>query len=148
MGRKIVSGGGGGKMGRLFIAGNEFCAEDWDIQEVGDEQDTTNTCGGGTGEQEIGVTWLEGTINYTWDVANNPWNDPPDLSVGTKHETSKLYVHAASGEGLEDGPFYQFTLHVLNHQNTIPVKGKVTGTITFKSHGAYTLPTGNDSSGA
>ena len=147
MGRKAVSGAGG-KMGRLILDGNEFCAEDFDVQEVGDEQDTTNTCGGGQGEQEIGVTHLEGSINYTWDVANNPFATPPNLSVGSKHGNSRLYLHASAGVGLEDGPYYGLTLHVLNHQNSVPVKGKVSGTIQFKSYGAYTLPSGNDSSGA
>jgi len=145
MGRKIVSGAGG-KMGRLFLDGNEFCAEDWDIQEVGDEQDTTNTCGGGFGQQEIGVTHLEGTINYTWDVVNNPYVGPPDLNINTKHANTKLYVHASSGVGLQDGPYWELTLHILNHSNSIPVKGKVSGTISFKSHGSYTRPAGNDAS--
>ena len=146
MGRKMVSGSSG-KMGRLFIGGNEMCAEDWEINEVGDEQDTT-TCGGGAGEQEIGVTWLEGSINYTWDVADNPYVGPPRLNVGSKHADTKLYMHAASGLGFQDGPFWGLTLHVLNHQHSVPVKGKVAGTISFKSHGAFTLPTGEDSSGA
>jgi hypothetical protein len=147
MGRKIVSGQNN-KTGRLFIAGNEFCAEDWDIAEVGNEEDTTNTCGAGAAEQEIGMKRLEGTINYTWDVANNPWNNPPNLGVGTKHETTKLYINSTGGVGLEDGPFFQFTLHVLNHSNSIPIRGKVSGAVGFASHGTYILPTGNDSSGA
>jgi len=99
-------------------------------------------------EQEIGVTRLVGTINYTWDVANNPWVNPPNLSVGQKHANTKLYVNATSGAGLEDGPFFLLTLHVLNHRNNVPVKGKVSGVISFASHGSYTLPAGNDSSGA
>lgn len=147
MGRKIVSGASG-KMGRLFIGEAEFCAEDWDIKESGDEQDTTNTCGGGAGEQEIGVTWLEGSINYTWDVADNPYVGPPVLSIGSKHANTKLYMHSSPGVGLQDGRFWAFTLHVVDHSHSVPVKGKVSGTISFKSHGSFTLPTGDDSSGA
>ena len=59
-----------------------------------------------------------------------------------------MYVHATPGEGLEDGQFYELTLHVLEHSDSFPVNGKIAGTITFKSHGDYTLPTGSDSSGA
>ena len=135
-------------MARLFIGENEFCAEDWDIQEEGDEEDTTNSCGGGNTEQEIGHTWLSGSINYTWDVADNPFVNIPVLDVGSKHAETKLYVHATSGVGTQDGPFWAFTLHVLTHANTLPVRGKVTGVITFKSHGSYTLPATEDSSGA
>jgi len=145
MGRKVVSGSKG-KHGRLFIGGTEFCAEDWDISEVGDEEDTTNTCSAGYAEQEIGVTRLEGTINYTWDILNNPFDTPPNLGVGAKHASTKLYVNATAGSSAEDGPYWDFTLHVLGHQNSIPVRGKVTGTINFASHGTYTLPSGDHAS--
>lgn len=147
MGRKIVSGANG-KMGRLFIGNHEFCAEDWDIQEVGDEEDTTNTCGGGSTDQEIGHTWLEGSINYTWDVADNPFVGPPALNVGSQHAETNLFIHASSGLGNQDGPRYNLTLHVLNHSNAIAVRGKVSGTFTFKSKGTFTLPSTEDSSGA
>lgn len=147
MGRKAISGASG-KHGRLFIGEQEFCAEDWEIQEVGEEEDTTSTCSAGNAEQEIGVTQLQGTINYSWDVTRNPYVGPPNLYVGSKHAETKLYIHATPGEGLEDGPFWALTLQVMQHSFSIPVKGKVAGTIEFKSHGTYTRPTGNDSSGA
>ena len=139
MGRKAVSGWNG-LMGKLFIGGTEFCAEDWDVQEVGEEADTTNTCSAGYGEQEIGVKHLEGTINYTWDVAQNPWSAAPAMDVGTKHAGTRLYPHTDSDDQTE--PHFGLTLHVLNHQNGVPVRGKVSGTVTFKSHGIYTLPSG------
>lgn len=144
MGRKAISGAAG-KHGRLFLDGNEFCAEDWDIREIGEEEDTTSTCSAGQAEQEFGVTQLEGTINYTWDVTNNPFDNPPNLKVGEKL-TALLYVHALPGVGLQDGPFYSFTLHVTQHSLSVPVKGKVAGTVEFKSHGSYTLPTGDSNS--
>lgn len=147
MGLKVVSGHNG-KMGRLFIGGNELCAEDWEVEETGTEEDTTNTCSAGSKEQEIGNTQLNGTINYTWDITANPWVDPVDLSVGQKWAETKLYIHSTPGLALEDGPAFTLTLHVLSHSNSDPVDGKVTGTITFKSHGAYTLPSTSDSSGA
>ncbi|NIQ15941.1 MAG: hypothetical protein GTO02_16565 [Candidatus Dadabacteria bacterium] len=148
MGRKVISGFSG-KMGRLFIEANEFCAEDWEIEEIAEEHDTTNTCSAGVEEVEFGVKHLEGTINYTWDVANNPWDTTtPNLGAGTKHGDSKLYLHAASGAGSQDGPFFQFGLAIQRHRNSIPVKGKVTGVITFRSYGTYTLPTGHQTSDA
>lgn len=153
MGRKIISGYSG-KMSRVFIGNtagtsvNEFCAEDWEISEVGQEEDTTNTCSAGASEQEIGIKNLEGNINYTWDVANNPYDDPPNLDVGSKHPGTKLYVHAAPGVGLANGPYWLLNLQVIEHSNSMPVRGKVSGTIRFKSYGTYSLPTGEDSSGA
>lgn len=140
MGRKITSGYNG-KMGRLFIDGNEFCAEDWDIAEESDFEDVTNTCGAGAEEEESTFKRLSGNINYTWDVANNPHADPPNLSVGTKHPETKLYVNSTPGVGLEDGPYWELTLQVRRHSNAIPVKGKVSGTIEFRSYGTYSLPT-------
>lgn len=147
MGRKAISGASG-KHGRLFIGEQEFCAEDWEIQEIGEEEDVTSTCDAGNASVEIGVTQLQGTINYTWDVTRNPYVGPPALNVGSKHAETKLYVHATSGEGLQDGPFWDFTLIVIQHSFSIPVKGKVAGTLEFKSTGSYTNPIGNDSSGA
>lgn len=147
MGVKVVSGRNG-KMGRVFMGGNEFCGEDWEIEETGTEEDTTNTCSAGKKEQEIGNTQLNGTFNYTWDITANPWIAIVDLSVGQKHALTKFYIHATPGDGLEDGPAFTFTLHVMSHSNSDPVDGKVTGTITFKSFGDYTLPSASDSSGA
>lgn len=142
MGRKIVSGFEG-QMGRLFLAGNEFCAEDWDIQETANEEDTSNTCGAGYAEQEFGVRRLEGTINATWDASVNPFTDPPDLFVGAKYPSTLLYVHANPGVGNEDGPYFNFTLQVGSGlQVSVPVKGKLALTVPFMSFGSYTLPTG------
>jgi hypothetical protein len=147
MGTKVISGRGG-KMARFFAAANEFCAEDWDIEEVGDEFDTTSTCSGGDEEWDVGNTRLEGNVNYTWDVTANPFASPFSLTVGSKHLNTKLYVHATAGAGLQDGPFWSFTMRVTRHRNSNAIKGKFTGTISFKSTGSYTVPTGNDSSGA
>jgi len=142
MGRKLVSGASG-KMGRLFLGGNEICVEDWNIEEIGDEHDTTNTCGAGAAEQEYGVTQLQGSFTFTMDVTLNPFLTPwPNLTVGKKHVSSKFYLHALNGVGLEDGLFYDFTLQVGSGVNvTVPVRGKVTVTLPFKSSGSYTLPT-------
>jgi len=148
MGRKVVSGYTG-KMGRVFIGANEFCAEDWDITHNAEAHDTTNTCGGGAEDVEFGVERLEGTINYTWDIANNPYATPlPNLAAGKKHAETKLYINAASGIAGQDGPFFHFNMAISSHSNSIPVKGKVTGTITFQSYGTIVLPTGSETSGA
>lgn len=140
MGRKLVAGFDG-MMGKLFIAGTEFCAEDWEVNEVGEESDTTNTCGNGYAEQEIGIKQLEGTINYTWDADRNPYSDVPSLAVGQKHAGTRLYPNTDGDD--QNEPHFALTLHILNHRNSIPVRGKVSGVIQFKSHGAYTLPTGS-----
>lgn len=139
MGRKVVSGWNG-LMGHLFMDSNEFCAEDWEINEVGEESDTTNTCGEGFDEQEVGSRRLEGTINYTWDAEKNAFSVAPTMAVGTKHPNTRMYPNSDGDDQTE--PHFGLTLHVLNHRVGVPVKGKVAGTITFKSHGRYTLPSG------
>ena len=63
MGTKVISGAKG-RMGRLFLDGQEFCATDWDIQETATEEDTTSTCSAGFKEQEFGNRQLDGTVNY------------------------------------------------------------------------------------
>jgi len=146
MGRKIVSGFGG-KMARIFMGGAEFCAEDWDITETGDEVDTTNTCGAGAEETAVTTTRLEGTINYTWDAEDNPWASIPNFNVG-QEVVAVMYVHATSGTGNEDGPNFSFTMRILTHANSFPVKGKVTGTVSFKSIGSYSTPSDEISSGS
>lgn len=135
-------------MGRLFLDGTEFCAEDWSIQETANEEDTTSTCDAGNMTQEFGPGRLEGTINATWDASDNPYDRTPQLKVGNKYPNTKLYVNASPGVGAANGPFFGLTLQVASGVETsVPVKGKVTVTIPFLSHGAYNLPVG-DSSGA
>jgi hypothetical protein len=142
---KYVSGNAN-KQGRLFLDGNEFCAEDWEITESADEEETTNTCSAGQEEFMTTTRRLEGTINYTWEASNNPMDNPPNLGAGTEHPSTRLYLHASPGVGNQDGPFYELNMKILSHRVAVPVKGKVAGTITFKSTGPYILPTGEDSS--
>lgn len=142
MGRKIVSGSLA-KMGRVFFGDVEFCAEDWDITHSADEEEVTNTCGAGAEEFETTTARLEGSINYNWDASDNPWELPlPDLSAGREIAT-KLYINASpGGDPNPNGPFFDFTMKIISHQNTVPVKGKVTGVVTFKSTGTFILPIG------
>ena len=70
MGRKIIAGYSG-QMSRVFIGGNEFCAEDWEIEEIAEEFDVTSTCSAGVEDIDFGVKHLEGSINYTWDVTTS-----------------------------------------------------------------------------
>jgi hypothetical protein len=137
-----------GKIHRAFIGGNEFCIRDLDISEVGDEEDTTSTCDAGNDNADIGNTHLEGSFNYQWDVTDNPFDDPPNLDVGQVHGSSKIYVHSTGGAGAEDGPYWGLTMLITRHQCNMPIRGTVNGTVTFRSKGAYTLPTGDDTSSA
>ena len=140
MGRKVVAGDFG-KIHRMFLAGNEFCVEDSDIQETANEEDVTNSCGAGFAEQEFGIGRLEGTLNATWDVSANAFNDPPALRVGAKFAGSRLYVNSTGGVGLEDGPYFLLTLQIASGLRVaFPVRGKVALTIPFVSFNSYTLP--------
>ena len=147
MGTKVVSGASG-KTGRIFIAGQELCVEDWNIQETGTEVETTSTCDAGKKTQEIGNQQLVGTISATWDISANPLATPPNMNVGVKHAATKMYLHSTAGVGLEDGPVWTLKMHILDSDTSVPVDGKVTITWNFKSHGSYTLPSTSDSSGA
>ncbi len=149
MGRKVVSGHGG-KMPRTFIDGNEYCNTSYEFTEIAEEEETTNSCGAGYNEFEYGNKHIEGSIEANWDIGANPFNDPPTLRAGDAY-TFKGYVHAASGAGLESGPFLNMEeMKINNVKITMPSKGMVTVSFDFKSNGLYTLPTqaSDSSSGA
>ena len=149
MGRKVVSGHGG-KMPRTFIDLNEYCNTSYEYTEISEEEETTNSCGAGFNEFEYGNKHIEGSMEADWDVGANPMNDPPQLRSGQAY-AFKGYVHAASGVGLEGGPFLEIDeMKINNVKVTMPSKGKVTVSFDFKSSGLYTLPiqASDSSSGA
>ena len=150
MGRKVL-GGATGKHGRVFIAEQEFCVTSWNVSEVADEEDTTNSCSGGNAEQEYGVTQLEGSIEADWDITASPMRTPPTLKAGSKHSDCYLFIHAGTGDLtsiLAAGtPSYQLGMQINNVSVTNPARGKVTYSFDFKSFGTYSLPTQSMSSG-
>lgn len=134
MGRKLVNGYEA-KRTRLSLDGVMFCVEDVDINEEPlIEEDTT--CSEDSGpKQEVGDIQLSGSINYTWDAADNPYSGAPILEVGRKI-AALWYVHSSTTT--LEGPFWDFTLQIIRHSHANPVRGKIAGTIEFKSFGAVT----------
>lgn len=145
MGRKAV-GGYHGFEGRVFIAGSELCVTQWGVNEIAEEEDTTNSCSAGFNEFDYGHKHCEVTIEGDFDVTRNLWDNPPDLNVSQKY-AAKLYLHAAPGVGNESGPFWDFpSLGITSCQITTPAKGKLHYSISAKSSGAYSQPTGQGAS--
>lgn len=146
MGRKAVSGHNGYR-GRVFYASNELCVTSWSLDLTVDEEETTNSCSAGGKDYEYGAVGGTGTIEADWDVTANPFDDPPNITLGEK-VTLLLYVHSAPGVGAQDGPFWSFTAAVTSISMSVPATGKVTYTMNFTVNGTITYPTGDLSSGA
>ena len=139
MGRKVVSGHGQ-KMGRCFIDAIEVANTSWNVSEIAEEEETTNSTSQGYNEYEYGNKHLEGSIEMDWDISLNPFVGPPVLASGGEYAFNG-YIHAAAGDGNEDGPQFQIDkMRINNLRVTIPAKGKVTFSFDFKSKGPYNIP--------
>lgn len=145
MGRKVVDGGKG-KTGRVFYDGNELCITSWEIEVTVDEVDTTNSCSAGYGEVDYGTIRATGSVEAFWDISANPFDAPPDFDIGERVDL-KLYVHATSGVGAEDGPFWQLNAGMKMFRMGVTSGQDVKYSFDFSSHGPITFPTGNVSSG-
>jgi hypothetical protein len=138
MGRKVVSGHGG-KMGRTFINGNEFCNTSYNYVEMAEEEDTTNSCSAGFNEYEYGNRHIEGSMEADWDIGANPFIDPPELRAGQEYAFIG-YIHSQPG-ATPSGPRLEMDkMKINNVRVSVPAKGKVTVSFNFKSSGNYTLP--------
>ena len=144
MGRKLVSGAKGFS-GRVFILGTEICVESWEVTSTADEEDVTNSCSMGIAEFEYGVVQHEGSLEGTWDVAQNPYDSPPNLQAGTQGSAT-LYVHSNAGSEGPDGPNFSGSLAVVSTTISVPARGKVAYSVNFKLTGTVSYPTGNPSS--
>ena len=139
MGRKIVSGHAG-YLPRAYLNGNEFCNTSYEVTEIAEEEDTTNSCGAGFNEYEYGNKHLEGNMELDWDIGANPYIDPPELRAGQEY-AFKGYVHSQPG-ATPSGPVFEVDkLKINNVRAGMPAKGKVTVRFDFKSSGLYSLPT-------
>lgn len=134
MGKKAVSGAGG-KTGRVRIGSTSLCVTDWNATEMVDEENTTSSCSNGYDEQEYGNKHVEGSVSADWDTTTNPFEDAPTIRAGTRLTDARLFVH-------DDGTFSGIRCHfpeldVSECGITVPAKGKVTYTFSFKSYGPY-----------
>lgn len=138
MGRKVVSGHGG-RTGRTFINGNEFCNTSYNYAEMADEEETTNSCSEGFSSYEYGNRHIEGSLEADWDIGANPFIDPPELVAGNEYAFIG-YIHSDFG-ATPSGPKLEIDrMKINNVRVTIPAKGKVTVSFDFKSSGRYVLP--------
>lgn len=145
MGRKVVSGHSG-FTGRVFINGSELCVEEQNWTEMAEEENVTNSCSAGFEQYEYGNRHVEGSVKGTWDVAANPFDDPPQLRAGGEYSV-RLYIHSAPGVGNQNGPnLFMGSCKFNDIKITVPAKGKVMYDFNFKSNGQYSLPTGSESS--
>lgn len=141
MGRKVVSGHAG-YTGRTFINGNEFCQTSYNVQEIAEEYETTNSCSAGKNEYEYGNTHLEGSMEADWDIGANPYVDPPELRAGQAYGL-RAHIHSQPGPGIApSGPLFEIdNMKINNVRTSVPAQGKITVSFDFKSSGGYSLPT-------
>lgn len=80
-----------GMGGRVIVGSTTLNAEEWRFEPVGELEQVGHMESGGFKEKLIGWKDGSGSIRMTWDAANPPMADPPNLHI---HEqiALKLYI--------------------------------------------------------
>lgn len=151
MGTKAI-GGANGKHGRVFIGALEICVTDWELTEIAQEEDVTNSCSGGKREYEYGIRHCEGSMTMDMDLSQHPLDNPPNLNAGQKVGSTaapvKLYEHVTTGTpSASAGPRWEFeSMGITSVNVSVPAAGRVTYKINWKSSGTYRNPSENSGS--
>ena len=85
-----------GKDGRVIAGSTTLYIEEWAFDPSIDLEQVGNMESGGFKEKLVGEKDGSGTLTMTWDAANPPLTDPPNLTIGTS-VALKLYVDKATG---------------------------------------------------
>lgn len=145
MARQIMSGGANGKSGKVFVRGTELCIKKWTVEEMAEEEETTNSCSGGFEEYEYGARHLEGSVEAHFDASRNHYDDPPLIRAGEKFPAIFYFNSAAGGTG----PSIQVgEIGVSQVSMSAGAKGIVEYSFNFKSSGSYAYNTVEESSQA
>lgn len=99
------------------------------------EVDTTHSGSAGYDSSiSNGAKVLEGDFEAVWDSANNMYADPPDLSSG---KVPAIVLYFGNSAVYADCPNIRITESSVENV----IKGAITFRCSFKTTGAYTLPT-------
>lgn len=122
-----------GKNGRVTIGGSILKVTEWEVSPKVEKLDTTNSESGGTGEYIPGVTDLDFTISFDYNVGNTPAHFSvlaPGLTVA-----AVLFIRDSSG------PSWTISTGlVTDGEVKSSVRGKVSCRVRGCSSGGYTVP--------
>jgi len=85
-----------GKDGRVIVGATTLYAEEWSFEPSGDLEALQRFEASGFKEKLAGFKDGSGTIRMTWDAANPPLTDPPDLNIHSR-VAMKLYIDGGGG---------------------------------------------------
>jgi len=112
---------------------------DWTNTLSGEDADDTNFESGGNEEGQVGITRIEWTLKGNWDLAANPYDNPPGFYPRNDLATLKFFPSQSN-----TGIFNLLPLaRVLSTAVNCNVKQNVTVDASGRSQGPYTLATGN-----
>lgn len=125
-----------GRLGKVTVGVTDLCITSWEVDEEGEELDTTCTDGTGKNSSIVGTAGVTLNVKANYDADAPPFAAPPGLIVG-----DLVAVKAYVGDPVNN-KFWNFpTMRITNVKNQSEVKGLVTYEFTGKSSGAYTRPT-------
>lgn len=125
-----------GSTGAATIGGTAVAVTRWSVQPTTRMVEFINSQTGGFIQYQ--PTFKQGrvTIDLDFDFANNPFQAPTSIQVGSTLATVNLYLNGTSGK------FWAFpTLIVESTPQTTELAGKVTTQVVCVISGTFTYPT-------
>jgi hypothetical protein len=123
------------KNAKVRLNGTTYTARKWTVTPTVEELDITNFEGAGYADRIAGIYDAEIMVEADWDSANNNFDNPPSIVVGTILLNVVLYLNDTSG------PFWSFpSALITTTPNTADVRGKVELNFTAKTKGTFTYP--------
>lgn len=127
-----------GFLGRVKATGVNLKLNKWSVTPRSEDIDTTNFESGGYEEGIGGVVGADVTFEGLWDAGQNPYDNPPLLVPGTIITNVYLYINK------NETQFFLFpSLRIIQAPVNVDVPGKSTYSITAKSDGSFTFPSGS-----
>ncbi len=110
-------------------------AKKWQVTPKVDALDITNFEGNGFADWIGGIIECDGTVDFDWDSADDPYANPPSIFPGSIGGHLELFTSGLAS------PSWDFpSILIVEVPQTGEVRGLLTGSMTFKSKGTFTLP--------
>ncbi len=127
------------KFDQVRIGVTAYYAQEWEVTDETNFDDTTNFEGSGFGEQVACIKRARIRINGWWDAGANPFDNPPNIKSGNRLATVKLYLGGVNSSVFWSFPF----VDVVSSVHGGRVDQKINLTLELMSFGPFTAPTGN-----
>jgi len=122
-----------GKDGRVIVGATTLYAEEWSFEPSGDLEEVSNFEGSGFKEKIPGLKDGSGTIRMTWDAANPPLTDPPNLNVHSQ-VALKLYIDKGAGAYWNIPKAF-----ITSTPMVVPAGAKISFEASFETSGTFNM---------